>query len=371
MRTLLLVLAVAACQIPKEHFVKPGDGGGDGMKTDGLPDTPLTGTSNAYAIDPSMGLFKLSRDRATGKLTLDSTTPAQAPAALDSVTDPNGSHVYAVIADSTNPRIQAFAIASNGTLSALPAVAFAHCYPQIAAIDPTGNFIAVGCSTPYVAVVPISTTSTSGLGTPIETAAGVTPQAAAWSNDGKCVFFADPGAGPTQPNVLAYAFDPSTQSLSQASVLSGPATASAVATGPTANTLFVAGRGTPNNGQVQQYQYTATCGMSAMNPPVSIGMNVELAKVDPMGANLYVTDGGLWAFTITPNGLVPYANNPYFATTGIAFGVTIHPSLPNIVYVTGYAYQGTIVVTNDGNGNLSQTSSLSPSGSTNFLQLEP
>jgi hypothetical protein len=362
----LLVLAIAACQIPTEHFIKPGGdgGGGDGK----MPDSPMAGPSNAYAIDPQNGIFQVARDRATGGLTLVSTTPTPLTSSLMSVSDSAGKYIFVIGADPTNPRLTSFTIGANGALAANSTLTFAHCYPQSAAMHPTNNWIAVGCSSAYVAVVPI--TSSGGFGTAIETPTGAAPAAAAWSNDGKCLFFADSGAVAPQSNVLAYAFDPSQGAISGIGALFGPATASAITASPTANSVFVAGRGgAGNNGVVQEYQYSSNCALTGVHNPVSISMNAERAVVDPTGAHLYVTDGGLWAFSTSANGLAAYATNPYFATTGIAFGVAIHPGLPHVVYVTGYAYQGTIVVNDDGNGNLSQIASLA--GNTVFLQLEP
>ena len=100
--------------------------------------------------------------------------------------------------------------------------------------------------------------------------------------------------------------------------------------------------------------------------------NTKGVTIDRVGTHLFATATDIYAFTIAHSGaLTPVNGSPFVSTQMVIEGAIMDPALPNILYVTGSQFHGALVLTIDAAGAVTQTSSISVGGATQWLQLAP
>jgi Lactonase, 7-bladed beta-propeller len=361
---LALLVALAACRIPDEQFTHIGDLGdaapGGDATTDAINPDVLT---RGYLFDVQTGIYRLNKNPGTGALTVADSTPTLAGGAASGVSNKEGTHLYAV-ASSSN-QIVDFAIGSDGSLTQQTITSTAPCAPISAKLHPGGRFLAVGCSNAQFAIVPVGVNG--ALGTPAFTpaAVGSIPTAPAFSPNGSCLYFSDLG-GPATSRILAFQFNATTGAVVASGSATGPAAPRGLAVHPGGGFVYQGGSGT-----VQSYVLGATCGLTAL-ATATVGVNTTQIVIDPPGGRMFVTGKEVYVFTISANGLLTGIPGSPFLQSGMKMdSATMDPSVPNLVYITGAEYSGTLVTQLGANGMLTVVSMLLPigGGGDNWLQL--
>jgi hypothetical protein len=355
-KQLVLLVALAACRIPDEHYTHIGDLGDAGPGGDGAPGVDAAPNPNAltrgYLFDFQTGIYRLNKDPGTGALTLADPNPTVAGGATSGVSNKEGTHLYAVLGASN--QLIDFAIAPSGTLTQQAIVQTGGCAPTSARLHPGGKFLAVGCSNAQIAIVPIA--ASGALGNPVLTAAGTTPVTPAFTPNGSCMYFTDL-SGPATSRILAFQFNPVTGAVAPSGGAPGPSIPRGLAVHPGGATAYMAGSGT-----IQPYIVDASCGLSPM-ASLPVGGNTQAITIDPPGGRLFVTGTEVYAFTIAGTGtLTAIPGSPFLATGTTMDGVTMDPAVPNLLYITGRGYSGSVVAQIGANGVISQVSSLTVGG---------
>jgi 6-phosphogluconolactonase (cycloisomerase 2 family) len=277
------------------------------------------------------------------------------------VSNKEGTHLYAVVS-SANQLVD-FAIGSDGSLTQQAITSTSPCAPISAKLHPGGKFLAVGCSNAQIAIVPVGTTG--ALGSPAFTTAGVIPTAPAFSPNGSCLYFSDLN-GPAASRILAFQFNATTGAVVASGSAIGPAAPRGLAVHPGGGFVYQGG-----NGTLQSYVLGATCGLTAL-ATANIGANTQQITIDPPGGRLFVTGTEVHVFTIAANGLLTgIPGSPFLQGSPKMDGATMDPSVPNLLYITGASYSGTLVIQVGANGMLTQLSMLGPigGGGDTWLQL--
>lgn len=363
-KTALLVMAIAACRIPDEHYTRLGDGGAD---DGGMRDAPIDGPppklmTRGYLFDSTSGIYQLDKI-ANGNLKLASANPTAAMGAAVGTINNEGTQLYAL--DRTNKQIIDFAIsATNGTLGQRAITPVNACTPVSAKVHPGGKFLVVGCSTPVIVVVPIK--PDGSLGTPVVTGAGTTPATPAFTPNGSCLYVADLNGGLT--NLLIFQFNAATGVVTPNGAVPGPSVPRGLAVHPGGAFVYMAGSGT-----LQGYSIGAGCDLTPMTANIPIGSNTQQITLDAAGTHAFVTGTEVYVFNIAANGaLTPVNGNPFLATGTTMDGTIMDPAVPDRLYITGRGYLGTLVISIAASGALTQVSSLTAGGNgDSWMQLAP
>jgi len=353
-----LLVALAACRIPDEQFTHLGDGGpGEDAATDAINPDVLT---RGYLFDSQTGIYRLNKNPGTGALTLADPSPTVAGGAPSGVSNKEGTHLYAVV--SSGSQIVDYAIGSDGTLTQqVPITSIAPCAPISAKLHPGGKFLAVGCSNAQFTIVPVG--ATGALGAPTFTTAGVIPTAPAFSPNGSCLYFSDL-TGPAASRILAFQFNTTTGAVVASGSATGPSLPRGLAVHPGGGFVYLGG-----NGTIQSYVLGATCGLTTL-ASASIGATTQQITIDPPGGRLFVTGTEVYVFTIAPNGLLTGIPGSPFLQSGTTMdGATMDPAVPNLLYITGRGYSGTLVTQVGANGVLTQLSMVTVGGGGSWMQL--
>jgi DNA-binding beta-propeller fold protein YncE len=362
-KTALLVVAIAACRIPDEHYTRLGDGGtGDGAMRDApLDGPPLKVLTRGYLFDFTSGIYQLDKI-ANGNLKLASASPTPAGGAATGAINNEGTHLYAL--DRTNKQIIDFAIsATNGSLSQRAMTPIISCTPVSAKVHPGGKFLAVGCSTPEIVVVPIK--ADGSLGSPVVTGAGVNPATPVFTPNGSCLYVADLSP---QSGLLIFQFNAATGAVSPNGAVSGPSVPRGLAVHPSGAFVYEAGID-----MLKGYSIGAACDLTPMTANIPIGSNTQQLTLDPAGTHAFVTGTEVFVFDIAATGaLTPINGNPFLATGTTMDGAIMDPAVPDRLYITGRGYSGTLVISIAPNGALAQVSSLAAGGNgVSWMQLAP
>lgn len=360
----LLVVAIAACRIPDEHYTRLGDGNpGDGMRDaaiiDGPPPKLLT---RGYLFDFTSGIYQLDKI-ANGTLKLASANPTPAVGAAMGTINNEGTHLYAL--DRTNKQIIDFAIsATNGSLGQRVTTPINSCTPVSAKVHPGGKFLVVGCSTPEIVVVPIK--PDGSLGAPVVTGAGVSPATPVFTPNGSCLYVADLNSAPI--SLLIFQFNAATGVVTPNGAVAGPPVPRGLAVHPSGAFVYVAG-----SDMLKGYSIGAACDLTPMTANIPIGANTQQLTLDPAGTHAFVTGTEVFVFDIAANGaLTPNNGNPFFATGTTMDGAIMDPAVPDRLYITGRGYSGTLVISIAADGALTQVSSLIAGGNgDSWMQLAP
>jgi len=362
-KTALLVMAIAACRIPDEHYTRLGDGPGDGgmrdAPTDGPPPKLMT---RGYLFDSTSGIYQLDKT-SSGGLKLASANPTAAMGAAVGTINNEGTQLYAL--DRTNKQIIDFAIsANNGTLGQRAITPLNACMPVSMKVHPGGKFLVVGCSTPVILVVPIK--PDGSLGTPMVTGAGTSPATPEFTPNGSCLYVADLNGG--QINLLIFQFNAATGAVTPNGAVPGPSAPRGLAVHPSGAFVYMAGIG-----NLQAYSVSAGCDLTAIGANIPIGANTQQLTLDPAGRHAFVTGTEVFVFDIAANGvLTPNSGNPFLATGTTMDGAIMDPAVPDRLYITGRGYLGTLVISIAANGALAQDSKLTAGGGgDSWMQLAP
>lgn len=360
---LVLLVALAACRIPDEHYTHIGDLG-DGGLNDDAPGVDAAPNPNAltrgYLFDFQTGIYRINKNPATGALTLADPNPTLAGGAASGVSNKEGTHLYAVLGGSS--QLADFTIASDGALSPPVMKSTAPCAPTAARVHPGGKFLAVGCSNAQIAIVPITTTG--ALGTPVLTPAGTTPVTPAFAPNGSCLFYTDLN-GPATSRILAFQFNAATGAVTASGASAGPNIPRGLAVHPGGAFAYMAGSGT-----IQSYMVNTTCGLAPLTS-LPVGSNTQQITIDPPGGRMFVTGTEVFVFTIAGNGsLTGIPGSPFLQTGTTMDGATMDPAVPNLLYITGRGYAGTLVAQVGLNGVVTEISSVTAgNGGDTWLQL--
>jgi DNA-binding beta-propeller fold protein YncE len=293
-------------------------------------------------------------------MTLADPNPTVAGGATSGASNKEGTHLYAVLGASS--QLIDFAIAPDGALTQQAIASTGSCAPISAKLHPGGKFLAVGCSNAQIAIMPVGVNG--ALGTPTITIAGATPATPAFSPNGSCLYFADL-TGPVTSRVLAFQFNAATGAVTASGAATGPSSAKGLAVHPGGGFAYVAG-----SSMIQSYALDATCGLTPL-ATLSPGGITSQVTIDPPGGRLFVTGNAVFVFTIAGNGLLTAAPGSPFLGTGTTMDAAImDPAVPDLLYITGRGYAGTIVTQLGGNGVLTQVSTLTVNaGDFTWLQL--
>jgi 6-phosphogluconolactonase (cycloisomerase 2 family) len=352
---LALLVALAACRIPDEQFthITTGDGGAidtaPGGKDAAVNPDALT---RGYLFGFNAGIYRVNKDPATGALTLADPNPTVAGGAPSGASNKEGTHLYAVLGASS--QLIDYSIAADGALTQQALATTGSCAPISAKLHPGGKFLAVGCSNAQIAIIPIG--ANGSLGTPKITLAGETPANPVFSPNGTCLYFPDL-TGPPASRILAFQFNAATGTVTPSGAATGPNVPRGLAVHPGGGFAYMAGSGT-----IQSYALDATCGLTPL-ATVSPGGTTTQVTIDPPGNRLFVTGSAVFVFTIANNGLLTAAPGSPFLSTGTTMDAAImDPAVPDLLYITGRGYSGTIVTQLGANGVLTQLSSLTING---------
>jgi hypothetical protein len=363
MRALLLVIAVAACRIPNEHY---STGGGDAHM-----DTPTDGAqgpmTKGYIFDVQQGIFRVTKDPLSGNLAKVPVPPTGVVNAFSGVV--NHGHLYVLVRDPNNPMLQDMSIASDGSLTVVSSKATAGCTPSIGQVDPTGKWLVMSCVGPAIAVAQIASDgSIASVSTSPQF--GTTLVAPAFDSTGRCLFFTDSGATGTANNVIILKFDPASGTPTAVGGVLVSASATAIAAHPTLPMLYV---GT-ETGKVHMLTIGAGCSLVPDTTNILAGdQNAQYAIVAPDGTNLFVVGSGVYAYLIDVNGAISqYASNPFLVTGGNnIFGAIMDPKVKDLLYLSSATYGGSLVAKISSGNITMQTQVSTGSMVTVWLALAP
>jgi 6-phosphogluconolactonase (cycloisomerase 2 family) len=371
----VMVVAAVGCNVPDRHYSNGdargsgGDGGGDAIR-DGQIDGPpvVQPLLKAYQIDYLNGIYRATRDPTTGKLTMVAAAPVASGGSIAAITNKQGTHLYTLDVTPNAYALRDYTINLDGSLTAGAVTPMSNCNVYWAALHPSGNFLAVGCNSSYLAIVPINSNGT--LGTPSITSVTGSPRVPAFTPNGNCLFFANANGGSTFENVQVFTFDSSTGAImQQTDQLGVPACANAIAVHSSGAYAYAAGNCTPPT--VQAFRIGANCLLTTYNSGLAISNNASAAMIDPQSNNLYVAGSDVSWFTIAADGsLSPQPGNPFLVGAASIQGTIMDPTLPNILYLTGQSFPGTEVAS-VGMTAITQLQSFSNDSNIHWLQLAP
>lgn len=355
-KKLVLLVALAACRIPDEHYTHVGDLGDAGPGGDGAPGVDAAPNPNAqthgYLFDFQTGIYRVNKDPTTGALALADPNPTVTGGAPSGVANKEGTHLYAVLGASS--QIIDFSIAPSGVLTQQAIVPTGNCAPTAARLHPGGRFLAVGCSNSLIAIMPIA--PSGALGTAVLTPAGSIPITPAFTPNGSCLYFTDLN-GPATSRVLAFQFNPATGAVTASGAATGPITPRGLAVHPSGGFAYAGG-----SNAIHAYGIDATCGLAPLGA-LPVGGNTQGITIDPPGGRLFVTGTEVYAFTIAGSGmLTAIPGSPFLASGTTMDGATMDPAVPNLLYITGRGYSGSFVAQISANGTISQGPSLTVGG---------